>query len=749
MASVNARCARRTLSCCAVALAQAGAATSVHASGAPAGGEVATPPELRAVRGDGAAVRVDGLADEAPWRDATVVTGLTSYLPVEGAEASGQLVARLFYDDKALYISARITMPPGRMRGRLAPRERWNNDDLFEVMIDPFLDRRTGYAFTLSPYGVQLDWTIVDDTWSDAWDGVWDSATVRYADGFSVEMRIPFRTLRFARSPVQDWGIGFGLYSGARKQYDKWPAMSADRGAVFAQLGTLRGLQAVEPSRNLDLIPTAVMGYGGSAGALGEFAWDDVVLARAREPGLFDPGLDVRYGVTPSTNLNLAVNPDFSQIEADVDQLEYNLRFPVALQEKRAFFLEGVSLFETPVPLLYTRSVVDPLVGLKLSGREACWTFGLLSAWDQRPAASQLAEARERSGFEDVTGKDAILSIGRATFALSERSRIGVFIADKALRDRGTGAFEGRNDVASVDAAVTLSEIYHLVAQAAGSYTQGVDPAPNQAGWFTSVLARRRDQHLFLELRSQLLSDGFRAESSALSRVGVAQSSAEVSYRHAGASLPVPYLEPALELLAIHDLGELALLDYEVRPSLSTRLGLSAEVMLYYQRGQETFGRRFAGIDQVGLSLEAHPWNSLSVVIEAQAGDQLNYQPMDLFLGTSASIAAATVVNPTDNMELEVRYTRSVLWRPGGQRAAEVDLYYGKAIVSFSTRWAARLISQLDTFDDTLRNSALLSYQLSPGTEAYLGYQDTSVLASEVHVIDRRIFFKGSWRWQP
>src|SRR5206468_1111600 len=125
------------------------------------------------------------------------------------------------------------------------------------------------------------------------------------------------------------------------------------RGSMYAQLATLRGISDIQPSRNLDMITTSMAGYGG-ADVGGTFVWDDPVLMRARNPGLIDLGLDVRYGITSSTNLNLTINPDFSQVEADPDQIQYNLRYPIFLQEKRPFFLEGVSIFETPVSLLYT-----------------------------------------------------------------------------------------------------------------------------------------------------------------------------------------------------------------------------------------------------------------------------------------------------------------------------------------------------------------------------------------------------------
>ena len=702
---------------------------------------------IQAVRLDASSIRVDGVPDEPIWQEAAVVRGLTSLDPVEGQAPVGDMTAWIFYDANALYVAARIGLPPGSMRGRLAPRERWNNDDLFEVMIDPFLDRRTGYDFTINPYGVQIDWTITDDDWSTAWDGVWDSATSRSATGFSVEMRIPFSTLRFSSAAVQDWGFGLGFFSGLKKQYDKWPAMSQGGGTVFAQLGTLRGLTGIRPSQNLDVIPTLMTGYGGADNG-GTFAWDDPAVLRAREPGVVDLGLDVRYGITAATNLNVTVNPDFSQVEADTDQLEYNLRFPVFLEEKRPFFLEGVSIFETPESLLYTRSIVDPIAGLKLSGRERKWSFGLFSALDQLPLGSRVVEPTRESGFEDLAGKDALNTVGRLSYDLGSGSRIGLFAANKTLRDRVAGGFAGRNDVLAADAFLTFRSIYNVVAQVAGSY---VDRPGSAAGGFSGLFyeltARRRDKSLFLEVSSKYYSEGFRAETSPITRVNVIPSSGTATYRIYTGSRAVPYVEPGVQISTVHEPSTHNLLDSSLKPSIAARLGENTDVSLSVTRGQETFIQRFDGINQWKASVSSYPWNFLSVSASLRRGDQINYDPANPFLGRTVEGSLGGTIKPTRNSELQLDYTRSQLSRPDGTRQASVDLYYAKLGVSFSTRLSLRVIAQLDTYEDALRNSAVLAYQIHPGTELFLGYQESDLVAGDARPLDRRLFLKWSYRW--
>jgi hypothetical protein len=702
---------------------------------------------MRAVRLDGSSIVLDGVIDEPVWRQAAFVTGLTSFDPVEGQAPVAQASVWTFYDGDALYIAARIELPPGTGRARLAQREHWTNDDLFEVMLDPFLDRRTGYDFSITPYNVQIDYTIVDDEFSSAWDGVWDSATTRDDHGFTVEVRLPFRTLRFANAPVQDWGIGFGVFTGSHKQFDKWPAMSNDRGTMWAQLGVLRGLRDIQPSHNLDIIPTLGFGYGGTA--VGDrFAWDRSVLFRARDPALVDFGLDARYALTSAANLNVTLNPDFSQVEADTDQLAYNLRFPVLFDEKRPFFLEGVSIFSMPVPLLYTRAIVDPIAGVKLTGRSGPWSFGVLSVYDQLPLATLLVEGTRPSGFDDPTNDDAITTVGRATYDVAPSSHIGVFAADKELVARDLGPTAVRNDVAAADALVTIQDVYAVVAQLAGSYTHDDATDDHYDGLSYSLTARRRDKHLIAELRSDYYAAGFRAETSSIPRVGIFASSATTTYQFNTDSDVLAYIAPGVDVTAIHDADTKNLLDDAIKPHIAARLGATTDASIYYSRGAETFVQRFTGIDVVGAKLATFPWSVVQATLDVQAGDQINYDPADPFLGHLAQATATLLLKPLESSELELHFTKSRLWRPDGTVHTDAELYYGKLSTSFTTRMSLRVLTQLDTFQHQLASSVLFAYQIHPGTEGFAGYQELDQVGDTSRALDRRMFIKLSYRWQ-
>ncbi len=197
----------------------------------------------------------------------------------------------------------------------------------------------------------------------------------------------------------------------------------------------------------------------------------------------------------------------------------------------------------------------------------------------------------------------------------------------------------------------------------------------------------------------------------------------------------------------MHAPSTLDLLDSSVRPSIGARLGENTDLSLAYSRGHETFVQRFDGIDQWNAQVTSYPWNFLSIAATFRAGDQINYDRADTFLGRAVEGSVGGTIKPTRNTELTLDYTRSQLRRPDGRREASVDLYYGKLGISFSTRLWLRVIAQLDTYEDALRNSAVLAYQIYPGTELFVGYQESDLVAGSTRPLDRRLFLKWSYRW--
>lgn len=311
-------------------------------------------------------VRVDGVLDEAAWGQALVLDLPFEIEPGDNVPPPVRTECLLAYDERNLYAAFRAFDPRvDQIRAHLSDRDAAYRDDFVGLMIDPFNDERRGFEFFVNPLGVQMDIARNDMTNDDpedtTWDAIWDAAGRVTGDGYVVEMAIPFTALRFPRTDgAQTWGlVAFRAYPrSVRYQISSVP-FDRDLSGFFRQAGKIVGFEGVTPGRNLEFDPTVT---GQRTDVLGDSGHLE------KEDQKVEAGLSARWGVTPNLSINAALNPDFSQVEADAVQLDVNNRFALQYAEKRPFFLEGSDFFATPLQAVYTRAVVDPAWGASSPG---------------------------------------------------------------------------------------------------------------------------------------------------------------------------------------------------------------------------------------------------------------------------------------------------------------------------------------------------------------------------------------------
>ena len=300
-------------------------------------------PSISAQRVEGRLV-LDGRPDEACWEKAPPFTEFVQQVPHAGEPATDRTDVRVLFDDDALYVGVRAFQPPDvpiiadelrRDAGRIHVR-----NDTFTVALDTFLDRRNGYIFIVTPLGAVADWAAWDEgrVFLQEWDAVWDVKTSIESWGWSAEIRLPFRSLRFKDRGEQRWGITFRRIVLARNEWNyatavppEWSTLGI---AKFSSAAELRGVEIGRRTMNLELTPYAL---GGAVEAGCETG---CTVAAER-----DIGMDAKYGVTPNLTLDLTYNTDFSQVEADEQQINFT-RFNLFFPEKRQFFLEGKGIFD-------------------------------------------------------------------------------------------------------------------------------------------------------------------------------------------------------------------------------------------------------------------------------------------------------------------------------------------------------------------------------------------------------------------
>ncbi|PYP60488.1 MAG: hypothetical protein DMD40_00570 [Gemmatimonadetes bacterium] len=404
-----------------------------------------------------ATVHIDGVLDEDVWRQAALLTGFSQYRPVDSRPAEDSTQVLVFYASDAIYFGIRAFEKHGTVvRATLADRDNIGADDNIQILLDTFNDRRRALLFAVNPLGAQQDGVRSEGIAGAAGGGnaggrfdgvvdlnpdyVYESQGRVTPSGFEVEVRIPFKSLRYQSAAVQDWGIQIVRVTQHTAYEDTWTPVVRANASFLIQSGSLKGLTGMRRGLVMDLSPEFTSRVDGAP------------AAAAYRYGVVDPqlGANLRWGVTQNLSMTGTVNPDFSQVEADVGQVTVNERFAVFFPEKRPFFLEGLEQFDTPNALIYTRRISAPVGGAKLTGKLGGTGVAYIGAVDDNNLSA--------------TGDHPIVNLLRLRRDLGTSSTVGL-----AYTDRIDG--NASNRVLGVDARIIWLKRWFTSLQVAGSWT--------------------------------------------------------------------------------------------------------------------------------------------------------------------------------------------------------------------------------------------------------------------------------------
>ncbi len=454
-----------------------------------------------------AQVRVDGVLDEDAWQRAARLTDFSQYSPVDGRPAQHRTEVLVWYSPTAIHFGVRAYAPAGAVRATLADRDKIDADDQVLIFLGTFNDGRQALMFGVNPLGVQADGALAEGTRSTSSglsgptgereapdlspDFVFQSKGRLTDYGYEVEIRIPFKSLRYQPRPQQNWGLNVVRRVQSTGHEDTWAPTSRSGASFLAQSGTLEGLKDLHRGLVLDLNPVVTTKIDGAPASQG---W-------TYTGGTPEVGGNLRWGLTSNLTLDGTVNPDFSHIEADAQQFVFDPRVALFFPEKRPFFLEGLEQFATPNRLIYTRRIVAPLGAAKLTGKVAGTTLALLSAVDDT--------------MSSVSGRDhPVFTIARVQRDLGGRSRVAAAYTDRIESS-------SYNRVASSDARLIFGDLYTLQLQGAASFTRrdGLDTR----GPLWEAILNRNGRRFGARYQITGISEDFNAESGLISRAGVAE----------------------------------------------------------------------------------------------------------------------------------------------------------------------------------------------------------------------------------
>lgn len=454
-----------------------------------------------------ASITVDGVLDEPVWARAARLSGFSQYAPSDGRAADDSTEVLVWYSPTAIHFGIRAYAEPGTVRATLADRDKMYNDDYIGIFLGTFNDQRQATVFSVNPLGVQGDGTVLDagSNGTGGFGGIqqgrplvdispdflFESKGRLTPWGYQVEVRIPFKSLKYQSADTQTWGLNVIRTVQSRGHEDSWaPALRA-AASYLGQFGSLTGLTDLRRGVVLDVNPFVTTRSLGALGTRG-YAYD------TRRP---EAGSNVRWGLTNNLTLNGTIKPDFAEVESDASQFQADPRVALRFPEKRPFFLDGIEQFSTPNNLVYTRRIVSPLGAAKLTGKVAGSSIALLSAVDDQTTSA--------------TGiRNPVYNILRLQRDFAASSRAGIIYTDKVDGGRS-------NRVAGIDARVVVGKIYSAQLQVAGSRT--VTPgAPTLVAPLWLAQLNRSGRILVTRYSLSGIDEDFRASSGFLSRVGVA-----------------------------------------------------------------------------------------------------------------------------------------------------------------------------------------------------------------------------------
>ncbi len=422
-----------------------------------------------------ASPRLDGALDEPVWREAALLTGFSQYRPVDGRPAEDSTEVRVWYASDAIWFGVRAFEAHGDLiRATLADRDNIDADDQIQILLDTFNDRRRALMFAVNPLGIQQDGVRSEGQDASAggvgagfrFDGIVDlnpdfvfqSAGRLRPDGYALEVRIPFKSLRYQGTDPQTWGLQVVRITQHSRYEDTWTPVVRANASFLVQAGRLMDLTGLHRGLVLDVTPEFTTRLDGVPGGAG---YDYTTTPAV--------GGTAQWGITQNLTLGATVNPDFSQVEADVGQVTLNERFELFYPEKRPFFLEGLEQYDTPRQLIYTRRVFDPVAGAKLTGKIGGTGVGYLLAADD--------DARS------ATGDTPVFNLLRVRRDLGTSSTAGI-----VYTDRIDGS--AYNRVAGADLRLVWRKIWFSDAQLAASWTGDGAGARRGLLWATTLYDR-------------------------------------------------------------------------------------------------------------------------------------------------------------------------------------------------------------------------------------------------------------------
>jgi hypothetical protein len=647
-------------------------------------------------------------------------------LPIDDKPSSERTEVYLGYDEKQLYaVFLCFDSQPDKMRARRPLRDSVFDDDSVTIQLDTFHDQQRAYSFGVNAGGMQGDavWTE-GQGWDPNFDTVYTTEVQRNEQGYIAYIAVPFRSMRFPSVPMQEWGILLNRYIARTREDTFWPRYTQRIQGRTNQMGSLGGLREISSGKNFQIVPYIA------------FVNSKLLETNPGTPSRFEEqdahfrgGMDLKAVWRDKLTLDLTANPDFSQVESDDPQVLVNQRFEVFFPEKRLFFIENSSYFQTPIQLLFTRRIVKPDAGARITGKVGRWGIGLLSADDRAVG--------ERLPFNDPNAdKRSFTNVARITRDLGPQTYVGATFSHYRFADHENAVFSG-------DTLLKLNENWRANVQFVGSRTQDrALPSINGRAIYAGLF--QDGEHMTTHMEYNERSPGFLADAGFIPRVDYRQSSNLLQYNFRPNKTLVRW-GPLLNTTGTWDhVGQI--LDWAASPGLQFEFKKNTVLEVKTQFGGlslrpidfsilpttrdyqlRTFGGRFTST----------PMNSLSFDLSMATNRVVNFAPaagLEPFNASSLTGSATVGYRPTAGLTIDTTYLFTQLEDERSNASIINDhVLRSRWLYQFNQRWSVRLTAQYNSLlvnpaftslekTKQLNGDVLIAYRVNPATAFFAGY---------------------------
>jgi len=676
--------------------------------------------------------------------------------PVYGTKPTQPTDVYMGFTDQNLYmVFLAHDSDPKHLRSHMSRREDVDDDDQIGFFLDTFADQQNAYLFYLNPKGVQQDGTVAQgQNFSLAWDGIWNDSTKVTPEGYMVLVEIPFKSLRFRSGGDNTWRFVLHRAAARVSENSYFPAYPNGKSyPPFQDMAKLEGFEGVHPGHNLQFIP-----YINARSFNSLDSRDLNNLAFTGKTADFRVGLDAKAVLKDSLVLDATINPDFAQVESDQPQITVNQRFETFFPEKRPFFIENSGYFQTPINLVFTRRIADPLYGARASGKIGKWSIGALFANDRSPGQV----VPDADPLRDHSATFGVLRVNRS---LSGDNTIGMIYTDRELdappntvcTDQFCNA--RMNRVGGVDGHFRFSQATDMSVQFVHSRSEYNDGTSYKGHDYYGTMQRRTPKW-FMRTSFKDVSPDFETLTGFFERPDVRDWQTSVNYNKYESGKVIQSHGPFLNTDMIWDhngvrLDYLAKLGYNVNFTRQSNLSPFAEIEHERLRPADFSGlvtNRDYPHHRYGIQWFSRYFRFLNLNGQFTTGEATNYSSPDNIprLSNAQNLQFTGIIRGGHGITVENTYLWSRIFDQQTNLTAFNDyIYRQKWNLQFTKEMSLRFITQ---YESTLANPALanlplrknlnfdvlFTYMWHPGTALYVGYN------SNLQNLDRALFYNSN-----